>query len=124
MGKSVGSMLRAWWPFRAPRQEESASDAPTSQPQRILRILVVASLLLPAAVLGVGSAISYRQHVHEAESRIERATARLYEHALKVFETFELSAQYLDELLNRVTDDQLRLSEAKFNAHLRALTNT
>jgi two-component system NtrC family sensor kinase len=126
MGNSLTSALRAWWPFRARGEEASGSGTtgPTNQPQRILRLLVVASLLLPAAVLGVGSAISYRQHIHDAESRVERANGRLYEHALKVFETFELSAQYLDELLYRVTDDQLRVSEAKFNAHLRALTNT
>jgi len=84
----------------------------------------VASLLLPAAVLGIGGALSYRQHVKEAESRLQRNTARLYEHAIKVFETFELSARYIDELLNRVTDDQLRVGEAQYHAHLRALTDT
>ena len=126
MGNSVGSALQRWWPFRA--RAEKASDSETrasaSNPQRVLRLLVVASLLLPAAVLGVGAAISYRQHVQEAESRIQRNAARLYEHALKVFETFELSARYLDELLHRVSDDQLRVAEAQFHAHLRALTDT
>jgi two-component system NtrC family sensor kinase len=65
-------------------------------------------------VLGIGAGISYRQHVQDAESRIQRNAARLYEHALKVFETFELSARYLDELLHRVSDDQLRVAEAQF----------
>src|SRR5215212_5139276 len=124
MGR-VRSLLRGGWPFGGHSAgTEKGKGGPSSQPQRVLRILVVASLLLPAAVLGIGGALSYRQHVKEAESRLQRNTARLYEHAIKVFETFELSARYIDELLNRVTDDQLRVGEAQYHAHLRALTDT
>ena len=41
-----------------------------------------------------------------------------------MFETIELTSRYLDELLDDVTDEQIRADEADFNARLRALTDT
>jgi two-component system NtrC family sensor kinase len=125
MGISMPSALRAWWPFRGRTPEVSdPTVGQTRYPHLLLRLLVLASLVLPAAVLGIAAAISYRQHFQDAEARAQRNLGRLHEHALKVFETFELSARYLDEILNRVTDEQLRTSEAQYHAHLRALTDT
>ena len=65
---------------------------------RVLWLLVVLSLLLPVAGLAIGAVISYRAHFEDAHDRLQRDLNRVYEHALKVFETFDLSAKYLDEI--------------------------
>ena len=79
------------------------------------------SIVLPLAVFATGAAISYRQHLAEAHDRLQRNLGTVYEHALKVFETFEITSRYLDELLEDVTDEQIRANEADYNARLRAL---
>src|SRR5436305_477412 len=86
--------------------------------------LLAATIVLPLAVLGVGSVISYRQHQAEARDRLQRDLGTAYEHALKVFETFEISARYIDELFQYVSDEQIRAFEQEYNAQLRTLTDT
>src|SRR2546421_7254714 len=89
-----------------------------------LHWLLAASIVLPLAVLAVGSTISYRQHQAEARDRLQRDLGTAYEHALKVFETFEISARYVDELFLYVSDEQIRAFEGDYNAQLRTLTDT
>jgi two-component system NtrC family sensor kinase len=96
----------------------------TSDAERPLRWLVAASLLLPAALFIGAATISYRAHVAEAEDRLQRNLGIVYEHALKVFETFEIIQRYLDELLSGTTDAQIHASEAEFNARLKGFTDT
>src|SRR5437764_4599335 len=89
-----------------------------------LHWLLAAALVLPLAVFAIGSAISYRQHQAEARDRLQRDLGTAYEHALKVFETFEISARYIDELFQYVSDEQIRAFEQEYNAQLRTLTDT
>ena len=89
-----------------------------------LHWLLAAAIVLPLAVLAVGSTISYRQHQAEARDRLQRDLGTAYEHALKVFETFEISARYVDELFLYVSDAQIRAFEGDYHAQLRTLTDT
>jgi len=102
-----------------PLRQEGAGRA-----ERPMHWLLAAAVLLPLLVLIAGSAISWRQHHEEARDRLQRNLSTVYEHALKVFETFEVTARYLDELLADVTDEQIRASEADYNARLRSFTDT
>ena len=43
---------------------------------------------------------------------------------MKVFETFDLSARYLDELTGNLSDAAIRRDEAEFNARLRSINDT
>jgi two-component system NtrC family sensor kinase len=88
-----------------------------------LHWLLAASILLPLGVFAVGSAISYRQHMAEAQDRLQRNLSTVYEHSLKVLETIDLTGRYLDEVLDDVTDDQVRANEAEFNRRLKSLTD-
>ena len=92
--------------------------------ERSLRVLLVASIVLPVLIFAGVSAIAYRQYFNDARHRLESTVAQIYEHALKVFETFELTARYTDELFDDVTDEQIRASEAQFHARLHTLTET
>jgi len=103
--------------WSAPRDGAGRAEGP-------LRWLLVASIALPVAVFAIGSAISYREHMMEARDRIERTLGSVHEHAQKVFETFDLSAHYLDLMLTGITDDQIRAAENDFHLRLKALTDT
>jgi two-component system NtrC family sensor kinase len=89
-----------------------------------LHWLLAAAIVLPLAVLAIGSTIAYRQHMAEARDRVQRDLGTAYEHALKVFETFEISSRYIDELFQFVSDGQIRAFEGEYNAQLRTLTDT
>ena len=107
----------------AARDEQTAKKELASA-LRPLRILVAASIILPIAIFLFASWISYQQHLLEARDRVQRNLNTIYEHALKVFETFELSARYLDELIAGATEAEIRKREADFNARLKSITDT
>src|SRR2546423_15500616 len=64
-----------------------------------LHWLLAASIALPLAVLAIGSAISYRQHMAGAHGRPQRDLRTAYEDALQGFETFEIIPRYADQLV-------------------------
>ena len=110
------------WPFTS--RKSGVTDASVSgNPERALRVLVVASLVLPLLITAIAGKISYDRHVLDAKILLERSLGSVYEHALKVFDTFDLAARYADELTANVTDDEILANEAEFNARLRALTD-
>ena len=96
----------------------------TGRAERAAHWMLAAAIVFPLAVFAVGSVISYRQHKEDAQDRLRRNLGTVYEHALKVLETIELSARYVDELLDHLTDDDIRATEAGFNQRLRTLTDT
>ncbi len=92
--------------------------------ERALGWLLAASILLPILIFVVGSIISHHGHMEEARDRLVRNLSSVHEHALKVFETFELTARYLEEMLSEVSDDEIRAAEAVFHMRLKSLTDT
>ena len=91
---------------------------------RPMHWLLAAVIVLPIAVFATGAAISYRQQVAEAQDRLQRNLGTVYEHSVKVLETIELASRYLDQVLENVTDEQLRANEADYNRRIRALIDT
>ena len=89
-----------------------------------LHWLLAAALVLPVTIFIVGAAISYREHEAAARDRLQRNLGVVYENAVKVIETIELTQRYLDELFEDVTNDQVRANEAEYNRRLKALTDT
>ena len=89
--------------------------------ERPLRALMTASVVLPIVVFTIASWISYHQHFDDARDRLQRNLNRITEHAIKVFETFELSSRYLDELLNKVSDEDIRRDEAEYSKKLKGV---
>ncbi len=103
----------------APLRRKGAERA-----DRPMHWLLAGVIVLPIAVFAIGAATSYRQHFTEAQDRLQRNLGTVYEHAQKVLETIELSSLYLDEVLENVTDDQIRNNEADFNRRIKTLTDT
>jgi two-component system, NtrC family, sensor kinase len=102
----------------------TSRQRPEGRAEWPLRWLLAASIGLPIALFALGSMFSYRQHMAEARDRLQRDVGRLFEHGLKVFETFDLSARYLDEILRHVTDEQIVAAEESFHLRLKAVTDT
>src|SRR2546428_13340777 len=56
---------------------------------RLLQLMMIASIVLPAVLLGFAAWFNYRPTQEDADERIERSLDILHEHALKVFQTGE-----------------------------------
>src|SRR5262245_35372342 len=87
--------------------------------ERPLRLLVAASIVLPIAIFSIGSWISYRDHFNAAEDRLQRTVGMMQEHAIKVFETFEISERYMEELFNDVSNEDINKEEAEYSGRIR-----
>ncbi len=103
--------------------DESVSSREVAHAVRPLRLLVVASLVFPFIIFAITAVIGYRQQFEESTRRLERSLDVVYEHATKVFETFELAARYTDEMFN-APDSEIRAREREYNQRLRILTNS
>jgi two-component system NtrC family sensor kinase len=88
---------------------------------RFLRLLIAASLVFPITLFGYAGFINHRAAWMSADERIERTLDVLQEHALKVFETVELTIETTDEVLRGFMDDDIRAGEARFHARLKQL---
>lgn len=91
---------------------------------RPLHWLVALSLALPTMVFAISAWLSYGHHQLAARDRLQRDLSRLYEHALKVFETFDLSARYVAQVISDASNADMRAKEASFNSRLKALTDS
>jgi two-component system NtrC family sensor kinase len=100
-----------------------AADEPR-QAERALRALLLASILLPLLIFAGVAAISYFQHFADARGRLLLRVGHAYQNAVSVFETFELTAKYTDELFADLTDEQIRTNERDYNARLHTLIDT
>src|SRR5215207_2096628 len=108
--------------------QRTARDDQTAQRElasamRPVRLMLAASIILPICLFLFASWLSFHQHVADARDRVQRNLNTVYEHALKVFETFELSARYLDELTGDLTDTQIRKDEVNLSGRLKSITD-
>jgi two-component system NtrC family sensor kinase len=87
-----------------------------------LQILLAASLVLPVIIFTLASWISYNRAFDDANDRLQRTLGIIHEHATKVFETMELSAQYTDAMFESVSDEDIRQAEVYYHARLQGLT--
>ncbi len=106
-------------PGPAPQdQPPSGTTLADSRAERPLRLLIAASLALPLAIFLIASWLSYNRHFVEAEDRLQRTVSTMHEHAIKVFETFEISARYLEELFNNVSDANILADEQDYSRRI------
>jgi signal transduction histidine kinase/CheY-like chemotaxis protein len=77
----------------------------------LIRGLLVASVLVPAAVFGLFAWHSYHLTVQSAADRAQRFAAVVQEHTLKVFETIGFMLQAADQRLRGVDSEAIRSSK-------------
>ncbi len=89
--------------------------------ERPIRLLVTATSWCRCCCSWVWRWISYQQHREDAIDRVQRNLGIVHEHARKVFETFELTERYLEQILGDATDEQIRSAEAAYSRRLRVM---
>jgi two-component system NtrC family sensor kinase len=95
------------------------SAATAGHSERPLRVLAILTLVFPAIAFLIAARISYLAHFEQAGERLERTVDVGREHAVKVFDTFELGERFMEQLFEGVTDDDIRAREEYFSTRLR-----
>ena len=90
---------------------------------RLLKLMMVASLVLPAVLFGFAASISYRNFERVSDERIDRSLDILHEHALKVLQTIERTFAEIDEITHGMSDDDIRLNEGPLHARLKRIVD-
>jgi two-component system NtrC family sensor kinase len=91
---------------------------------RLLKLMMVASLVLPAVLFAFVASISYRNFERVTDERIDRSLDILHEHALKVLQTIERTFAEIDEVTRGMSDDDMRLNEGPLHVRLKRIVNT
>jgi two-component system NtrC family sensor kinase len=90
---------------------------------RLLKLMMVASLVLPAVLFAFAAWVSYRNFVQVTDERIDRSLDILHEHALKVLQTVERTFAEIDEIMRGMSDDDIRRNEASLHARLERIVH-
>ncbi|MEA2905721.1 MAG: two-component system, NtrC family, sensor kinase [Alphaproteobacteria bacterium] len=88
---------------------------------RLLQLMMVASIVLPASLFSFAAWLSYRHTYELADDRIERSLDIVHEHALKVFQTVERAIAEIDEVLRGLSDDDIRAQEQRLHERFRQI---
>ena len=71
---------------------------------RLLRLLLVGSIVVPLAVLAGGGYLAWVSTRERAEADLMRRVAIAEEHALKVLDTHQLVAARINDLVGNLSD--------------------
>ncbi len=85
---------------------------------RLLQLMMVASLVLPAILFAYASWIRYRDLQAVADERLTRSLDVMQEQALKVFETVDRTFAEVDEIVRGMSDEQIRLAQPSLHPRL------
>ena len=86
---------------------------------RLLKLMMVASLVLPMVLFAFAAWVSYRNTERVNDERIYRSLDILHEHALKVFQTIERTFAEIGEITRGMSDDDIRANEAMLHDRLK-----
>ncbi|MCG6206377.1 response regulator [Rhodopseudomonas sp. HC1] len=90
---------------------------------RLLRAILVASVILPAALFSYAGWLAYRSNEDSAERQIDKTRDIVTEHALKIFESVERSIAETAEIVRDMSDDEIRANEAGLHERLKRLAD-
>ncbi len=89
-----------------------------------LRLLVVASVLVPLLVFAVLAQVTWRDEQAKSRRGILQTLDLTQEHALKTFETLKLVADQVEQFIDSFSDQDIRRSEADLNLRLLRIRST
>ena len=92
-------------------------------PVATLRILLVASIVIPLAVFVGAASFGYRAETKAARDRITHITDVAFEHAEKVFETHQLLLGQVEEIVRGLSDREILAHEAELHDRLAAIVS-
>jgi len=91
---------------------------------RLLKLMMVASVVLPAILFAFAAWVSYRNTEQVNDERIDRSLDILHEHALKVFQTVESTFAEIGEITRGMSDEQISANEPRLHARLKSIAES
>ncbi len=91
---------------------------------RLLQLMMIASLVLPAALFAYASFVGYRDIHAVTDERIRRSIDVMQEQALKVFQTVDRTFAEVNEIVRGMSDDDIRAAQARLHARLQLIVGT
>jgi two-component system NtrC family sensor kinase len=88
---------------------------------RLLKLMMVASLVLPAVLFGFAAWLSYRNIERVTDERIDRSLDILHEHGLKVLQTVERTFAEIDEVVRGMSDSDIQRNELALHDRLKRI---
>jgi two-component system NtrC family sensor kinase len=85
---------------------------------RLLKLMMIASLVGPAAIFIYASWVSYRDIQAASDERINRSLDVMQEQALKVFETVDRTFAEVDEIVRGMSSAQIRAAQPALHKRL------
>jgi two-component system, NtrC family, sensor kinase len=85
---------------------------------RLLKLMMVASLVLPAAVFVYASWVTYHDIQTAADERIERSIDVMQQQALRVFETVDRTFAEVDEVVRGMSNEDIHTAQVNLHARL------
>ncbi len=85
---------------------------------RLLLLMMIASVVLPAALFIYASWVSYREIHAVADERILRSLDVMQEQALKVFQTVDRTFAEVNEIVRGLSDEDIRADEPRLRERL------
>ena len=99
-------------------------QSPRQSAVRVLQLMMVASVVLPAALFAWASWLNYRQEYAIVDERIDRSLDILHEHTLKVFQTVERTMAEVDEVARDMSDEAIRADQLRLHDRLRRIVGS
>ena len=90
---------------------------------RVLQLMMVASVVLPAVLFAFAAWTNYRHVARLNDERIDRSVDVLHEHALKVFQIVERSMAEIEALTENLSDDDIQANEVRLHERLRRIVD-
>ena len=85
---------------------------------RLLQLMMIASVVLPAALFAYASWVSYRDIYAVADERILRSLDVMQEQALKVFQTVDRTFAEVNEIVRGMSDEDIRVDQPRLHERL------
>jgi len=91
---------------------------------RLLQLMMIASVVLPAALFAYASCVSYRDIHAVADERILRSLDVMQEQALKVFQTVDRTFAEVNEIVRGMADAAIHADEPRLHERLASIVAT
>jgi signal transduction histidine kinase len=88
---------------------------------RLLKTMLVASIVIPVALFSYASWINYRDTIAHADEQLTASLNILSEHASKVFQSVDLAVTSVDAIVGDLSDEQIKARQEALHYQLSKL---
>lgn len=96
-------------------------DSARRQAVRLLRVMMAASVVLPALLFALTAWLNYQSLAKQTDERLERSLDVLHEHSLRVLQTIQVAFKEVDATIRGMSDDDIRAHELAEHQQLKQL---